>query len=159
MFSSVLPLCLQHAASLLSPSVWAQVSRLCFVCDVPVCSVRYGVLVSWLLEVKLLTKPFELVIMHQGSGCSGSWVSSIVSYLIHFIWEKKNNRNLHCFLADGLEFYSPKLSFDIVHSWKYLCKMFKRKKKKKTVIFKNVSVIGVICTRNIFTFNNLLGTF
>lgn len=48
-----------------------------------------------------------------------------------FYLRKKNNRNLHCFLADGLEFYSPKLSFDIVHSWKYLCKMFKRKKKKK----------------------------
>lgn len=63
----------------------------------------------------------------------------------HFITNSfyLKNRNLHCFLVDGLEFYSPKLSFDIVHSWKYLCKRFK----KMTVIFKNVSVIGVICTK------------
>lgn len=75
----------------------------------------------------------------------------------HFITNSFSlkNRNLHCFLVDGLEFYSPKLSFDIVHSWKYLCKRFKTNDSNFQECFSYRSNLH----KNIFTFNNLLGTF
>lgn len=132
--------------------MWAQVSCLCFVCDVTVCSVRYSVLVSGLSGVKLLMK-----LLSDGHA-SGFKTFRFQKYhpLFHnyslFLIE---NRNLHCFIVDGLEFYSPMLSFDIDHSWKYLCKRFKKTHESN---FQECVSYRSNLHNNIFTLN-ILGTF